>query len=290
MLEIFSTREISIFFWIIIIFLTISINKNIRKSIINIVKCLFNFKLVITFVILVIYTCIITYILNLIGIEVYSFLKDIILWFILAGVPFTYSSIVTNKEININYFLNYIIDNLKIISVIEFIISTFTFNLLVEIIIVPIITFLVVLDSVASLKSETKQVHKILSYIISFFGFLVLFFALKEAIGTYAKFGTINLLISFMIPIIFSVMYVPVIYIFVIYSKYEILFLRITFFITEENKIRYILLIIKKFKFSLKKINYFTYNCMKEMYINISYDEFEKIILEFEKSYNLKKK
>lgn len=289
MFEIFSTREIASAIWIAIVILFLATKKEIRKSFFKVIRATLNKHIVIPFILLLFYTIVILFIFNILGINVVSFIKDIVLWFLFAGVPFAYSSIM-NKDINVQYFKKYIIDNIKIITVLQFIISTFTFSIWIELIIIPVITFIVLLEAVASKDDKYKQVQKLLSLIISCFGFFILFLALGKAITTFKNFGTINLLISFFIPFVFSIFYVPITYLFVIYSKYELLFCRIEFAINEKNKNKYKYLIIKNFKLSYKKISYYLRNCMYKLYKNISDEYFNNLIVETNLNYKKNKK
>lgn len=50
--------------------------------------------------------------------------------------------------------------------------------------------------------------------------------AIIMAINTYAVYGTIDLLVSFATPIVFSVLFIPCSFLFAIYAKYEMLFIR----------------------------------------------------------------
>ena len=287
MFEIFSTREIASAIWIGIIILFLGTKKEIRKSFFKVIKAALNKHIVIPFILLLLYTIAISFIFKILGINVVSFIKDIVLWFLFAGVPFAYSSIM-NKDINAQYFKKYIIDNIKIITVLQFIISTFTFSIWIELIIIPVITFIVLLEAVASKDDKYKQVQKFLSLIISCFGFFILFLSLEKAITTFKNFGTINLLISFLIPFVLSIFYVPITYLFVIYSKYELLFCRIEFVVNEENRKKYKYHIIKNFKLSYKKISYYLRNCVNKLYKNISDENFNNLIEETNSNYKNK--
>ncbi len=66
------------------------------------------------------------------------------------------------------YFRNNILkDSLKFTIVIEFIYSTFTFRLWMELLIIPIITLLVMADAYAKRKEEYYIVHKFMQGIFA---------------------------------------------------------------------------------------------------------------------------
>ena len=49
MYDVFTTREVAIFIWFLIIAILISLNKNFRSGFINVLKCIFNKQILIPF-------------------------------------------------------------------------------------------------------------------------------------------------------------------------------------------------------------------------------------------------
>ena len=275
MFDIFTTREIAIFIWVLIISFLVLLKKEIRIAFINVIKCVFNKHIIIPFCILILYSVIIALILNF-KINILKFLKDIILWVIFVGVPFAFSSI--SKKVDKKYFINYAINNIKIIAILEFIVSNFTFNIICELILIPFVTFIALLDVVAETKEEYKDTHKILSKLLTIIGFCILFYSFKKAIDTYTQYSNIDLLISFIIPFIYSIFFIPITYIMVLYSEYEKMLMRLNYSkkISHKQKKE----IIKTIKFSLNKIKYFNSRCLYKLYNGISDNELKEILKE----------
>lgn len=123
------------------------------------------------------------------------------------------------KQLEMHYFRNMFLANLKFVALIDFIVSTFTFSFIAELIIFPSIVFLALLDAVASTKSECVTVKKLTSFLIFSAGLAIIAFSFEEAISSYQTLGAIDLLVSFCIPIIFSVLYIPVAYGFAVYAN-----------------------------------------------------------------------
>lgn len=275
MFDIFTTREIAIFIWFLIISFLILLKKEIRIACINIIKCVFNKHIIIPFCILILYSVIIALILNF-KINMLKFLKDIILWVIFVGVPFAFSSI--NKKVDKKYFINYAINNIKIIAILEFIISTFTFKLMWELVLIPIVTFISMLDVVAQTKEKYQISHNFFSNILTLIGLSMLIYSFNKAINTYNQYSNTDLLISFMIPFIYSVFFIPVTYLMVVYSEYQKLFIRLKKITKISDKQKKEL--IRKINISIKRIQYFNSNCLYRLYNKISEDEFKKILKE----------
>lgn len=68
------------------------------------------------------------------------YVKDITFWVLFVGIPTCFNS-VTNK-LEDHYFRNILIDNFKFTALVEFITGTFSFPLDVELILQPILLFL----------------------------------------------------------------------------------------------------------------------------------------------------
>lgn len=69
-------------------------------------------------------------------------------------------------------------------------------------------------------------------------GTIFIGFTIAKTINSYQKLGIIDSVVSFFIPIVFSVKYVPVAYGSVVYARYELLFIRISFKEPKDKKIK----------------------------------------------------
>ena len=125
-----------------------------------------------------------------------------------------------------SYFKNIILNNLKLVVVVEFITSSFTFNYIIEFLLQPILLFLYLLQYTAEAKKEYKKIANIINGIMSFIGFFILISSLKIAIQSLTKENELDLLISFFIPIIYSILFLPCAYLLALYSEYEQLYVR----------------------------------------------------------------
>lgn len=120
-------------------------------------------------------------------------------------------------------------DNLKLTMILEFFMSTFTFNIWIELAIIPIITIITVTNVIAERKDEYNDVHKLLDFVLAAAGVWILYGTIKIGITEYKELKLINTLVSFMIPIVYLILIIPLEYVLELYSKYKLLFLRMTF-------------------------------------------------------------
>jgi len=278
---IFSTREIVSFIYILLFFLYALTHKKIRKSAFKVIQIACTPKLVIPFIVMLLYSSIIVAILCKLPLWNWIYIKDIVIWVLFAGVPVCFNSV--SNTIEEYYFRHMITNNLRFTVLVEFFAGTFTFSFLVEFILQPIITFLVLLQVVSETKEEYKSVCKLLNWILAIMGFSILGFTIKAAFGGYDTIDYIQTIVSFCLPLILSVLYLPIAYGFAIYSKYETLFLRMRFKEPHDKKLQLIhrCKVILTCKLSYHKICDFTNGYLKNMYVSMEDKEFDTIISNF---------
>lgn len=83
-----------------------------------------------------------------------------------------------------------------------------------------------IINVVAERKEEYRRIHKLLDYILAIAAFWIFFETIKIGINQYKQLNEINILISFMIPLVYLIMIIPLEYFLELYAKYEVLFVR----------------------------------------------------------------
>ncbi|QKS73063.1 hypothetical protein FLK61_41475 [Paenalkalicoccus suaedae] len=281
--DLFSTREISIAIWTIVFLIYIiylAFNKlNVRKATYELLSAIINKHLFVFIIITFSYSILWIYLVSGLSIWDWIYLKDVLLWVLLIGIPFCFNAIVSKDK---NYFSDTIKNSLKIAVLIEFIVGTFTFNLSIELILVPLSTLLFLLYFVSKQNVTYKPAEKLLSFLISTIGLIVLFLAGRSAIQSYSELNFIELLITFSIPITMTIIFLPLSYSFALYSNYELLFKRLEFSLPDNKKrnkaIRRIILMCN---FSLKKIELFSRNYLSMFYTSINESQIDQIFKHF---------
>ena len=91
---------------------------------------------------------------------------------------------------------------------------------------VPVVSFIVLFEAVAKSNEEFKIIEKICSHLLMIIGFSLIGYTSKIAIVEYKSLGLIDTLIVFLIPLILSILYLPIAYFFAIRSKYEMIFFK----------------------------------------------------------------
>lgn len=170
--------------------------------------------------------------------------------------------------------------------ILEFFMSTFTFNIWIELAIIPIITIITVMNVIAERRTEYKNLHKLLDFVLAIAGFWIFYETIKVGIMEYKELNVINTLVSFMIPIVYLVLIIPPEYALELYSKYELLFLRMSFKEEKDKKIkfRHRVAVLCSCRISVCRVLLFQRKYMGRMHVRMKDDEFKKLIQKFRKA------
>ena len=281
--DIFSSREIVSGIWFFIFFIFILSKPKIRVSILNVIQVATGKQLIIPLIIIIIYSTILVLIASCFSFWQWKYLKDIAFWVIFVGVPVSFGATIIKE--NNSYFTDILKKNFKFIVIVEFLLSTITFSILTELVILPLLTLLILLEAVASTREEYYKVNKLLSFFLALAGFIILGLTLKKAIENYIIFSSFDLLIKFSIPIALSFLFIPMAYCFAIFAEYQQLFITLGFREPEDKVIKrkHRWEIIKACKLSYRRVRHFKKTYLKNIYVNMGLDEFYLIMEKFKK-------
>jgi hypothetical protein len=199
------------------------------------------------------YTTAIVFLLYQINLWNTSLLKDTILWFCFTGIV-TAFNFATSKGSQ-NLFKKVIADNFKLVVIITFLVNTYTFSLIGELILIPIVTSIILFGTVAEIK-KYPSVAKLMRWLQIIIGGLILIYAIRNVVSDYTNFASFDMLRKFLLPILLSILFLPFIYFLKLFATYEILFVPLKLGYEKSNKLkRYAKWkIIKYCRLSLKKV------------------------------------
>lgn len=246
--KLLSNREISILIWSVLIFtLLIVSSKGSFGKLLGVIKALFSKKFIPFYATFLIYFFIIIYLFNKFSIWEFSLYKDFVYWFLTTGIVlfFNANNLTTYKD-----FTKVILTATSLTIILEFIVGIYNFSIVWELILIPIVTFISLLSLFAEMKKDypnTKIVANFLKSVLAIIGFGILIYGIYELIINYADFFTLSNLKSFLLPPIFTIIFLPLIYFIVFYIKYERVFgnLRRYKFLTADRKKKIIISILK---------------------------------------------
>lgn len=280
-MSILSTREWATLIWGCIFMLYVLCHREIRKSLWNVIVIFLGKKLRILWEIILLYVLTITIVFCYLPIWENIYIKDIIIWFLFSGLIYCMNAV--SSEADETYIKKILKENLKFTMILEFFMSTFTFNIWIELAIILVITIITVMNVIAERKEEYKSVHKLLDSVLAIAGFWIFYETIKIGINEYKQLNIINTLVSFMIPIVYLILIIPLEYLLELYSKYEVLFLRMTFKEEKDKRIRlhHRIAVLRECNFSVRKILLFQREYMIQMYALMKEDEFNQLMQKF---------
>ena len=253
LLEIFSTRELSLMIWLAVLLFGSQFSKSIRESTSTLLRTFFQISIVVIILLSVSYSAGIVYLLYKSTFWNELMLKDSIFWFIGSGFLILFNITKAGKERD--FFKNIFMDNIKLILILEFIVNFHTFSLFTELIVLPIITFLAIISAYAGLKEEYKKVKSLMDIIFITLGVILLIYSVRDMVTT-SNTITWYTIKAFLLPLILTIAFLPCAYLIALYMNYEDLFVRLSFFLKKKDNPRFAKRrLILKCGFNLKKIS-----------------------------------
>ena len=254
-LNIINNREISLLTCLVVFIAFCLSIKNIRSSLVQVFKTFFSGQLLFWHIGTGSYISFLAVLLAQIGFWRPWMLKDTILWALVSGLALLFRYAQTSQKEALN-FKNVLIDNIKIIALFEFVVNLTSFNLWIEILLLPLILFVTLMSEVAKLNEKHRQVGKFFEWVQSAVGITILYFSIQEVVSNSKQYWTTETASSFMLPIVMTVGFLPFVVFAGLYSRYELVFVRINFWNEDPEQLRKIKwVILKKCRFNLNKLD-----------------------------------
>lgn len=237
-IDLFNNREKAIFIWLIIFFVWFFSSRNrrtgMKQPIVSLLKILFWGKIGIALLTMTIYVALIILFLWKINLWDISLLKDTLFWFVgSAFVMFINMNKVSTEK---HYFQKLVLDNIKFVAILQFIINFFVFNIVIELVIVPILFVVTAMLAISKTKPEFSPVKKLLNIVLSIIGIVFILYAISQLVINFKDFATTENLKDFLLTPLLTMAYIPFIYILAVYSAYDSLFTRIGIFVKNNNE------------------------------------------------------
>lgn len=254
-MDLFNNREIATAIWLFAIFIFMLVKREIRESLFNVINAFFKIKILFSIFLMIVYTTGILIVLHHVRLWNTSLLKDSIVWFCFTGILMCFNLVTSKKEENL--FRKIIISNIKIVIIIEFIINTYTFSLVVELFFIPLVTLLVIMEVIAKKDKKYSYVIKIINGLYIIIGVVILFYVTSNVVSDYKNIGSLDTLRNIVLVPLLTISFLPFIYFMMLFDAYERLFVRLNLGYEKNNKLkRYAKRkIIKHCLLSLKKVN-----------------------------------
>lgn len=220
-MNILNNREFALLIWLGI-FLVWGLAKNsLREAFFNIIKGLFERKIIAVWLSMLIYISVIVLSLFKISLWDVSQFKNTMIWTLTVGFASLFDA--TSKE-KINYFKKALKDIFKFTAIIEFIIGLYTFNIFIELLLVPAGFLIAGMLAFSERDLKYLPVKKFLNGILIAYGLFLTINALFKITSDFSGFASKETLSDLLIPPILSLLFIPFVYLLSIYMNYESVF------------------------------------------------------------------
>ena len=153
------------------------------------------------------------------------------------------------------FFKNSIIKNLKLVAVVLFVLKFYKFNLVIELIMIPV--FFVLGGALALTQSE--KIKNFCNNIMCAFGVGLIVFTIYMLIANFDKFANEKTMYDFITPPLLTLLYLPFIFVMMVLTTYESVFVRLPIAIKDPAVLRFAKRYsVFKFHFRLKLLERWT--------------------------------
>lgn len=280
MIDFFTTREIAIMIWLVIV-LSIMLSKHrFRSSMLSLIKSIFKKQIVLSFVFLIIYLLVIFRFFYTSAIWDDVYLKTVILSSIFIGLPMYYKGALHSDPID--FISSKIKSYIKYILIVQYFVNTYTFNIIIELVVWPFLAVLAVLDGYVTLNEKYQDIKKIITSLNVMIGFVMIIYSFSILTSDYHNLVLEELFISILIPFVMIIILAVPTYLISLYTLYETAFIRLGFVENtkdKNNKIRRFKL-LRTCNLDIRKIRKFSQKDVHKMYNTMTEDYFEEVLRE----------
>lgn len=254
-MDILSSREWAILSWVLlatVYFSRSSKRQNLKEPLRSLLKALFSRHIVSAVVLMGMYVGLSIYVLSFVGLWDSSQIKNTIVW---------YFTVATFSLFRLEHFKakprqlrDTVLDNLKLVGIIEYLVGNYTFHIAVELILVPVLFILGCIVAFAEAKPEYQQAHKFLNGLLVIIGLSILGATFYLMFADFGKVASRDGVYDFFVPPLLTVAYTPFIAFMVIYSTYQTVLIMLRYSIKSrsvELYARFVALLLFNFRIGL---------------------------------------
>lgn len=254
-----SNREFAILFWGFVFFGVLLILSKNFKGLFHIIKHIFSKILIYYYIFISFYISLIYVLISKTIFWENYLMKDFVFW----CIGFALISLFNSEEINSNDKVFKKFKNIFSLTILtDFFINFFNFKLGWELVLIPILSLIGILKVYTDInldKNGYKEVNRFLNNFLSLIGIFLLAYCIYNLYINFDEISNKKTINTFLLPVILSVLYYPMIIFFACSHKYQKLFFVL-------NSSRY----IDKIRIRKIKIAVFIYG-------NLNLDKLEKI-------------
>lgn len=219
-----NTREIAILIWSGVFALWAASHQSIRASFWKFLKGAAN-RTILTFVgLLAAYTLLEVWLIDSVGLWSMELLKTALGWFVLTGLTSGVNALTSYED---PPYGKHVRDSLRIAVILELVMGKFTFPLPVELVLVPFVVLVGLMVTVNEIRNKDPLVHRFLNGLQVVVGLFIFTLAAARAVREFSVLAKPVVLMEFLLPPILSLLFIPAMFLIVLFARYEWLFLKL---------------------------------------------------------------
>ncbi|WP_324718073.1 hypothetical protein U7230_07360 [Carboxydochorda subterranea] len=215
----FSTREIATAIWLVVFLVLVLRKAEVRHEVAGVLRAGAHPKIVLPIVCLAAYTALAVWALRTVSLWNPALLKETVLWFVLTGLA-TASEAITSASPH-RVIRTAVRDSLRVVVLFEFLVGSYTFPLFWELILVPLVVIVSMMDIVARRDRKSSEIAAFLHWIQVVVGLAIVGSALYQAAIDYATLVSPGTLRIIALGPILTLMFIPAIYVLLLCTNYE---------------------------------------------------------------------
>lgn len=224
--DVFDSREKGLLIWLLVFVLGALRIRGVRQSVPGLVKTLVSPVLLVPFSCAAAYVAGVVVLLAWLDLWTASLLDVTLFWFFGAGVAaFAASGLKAGDPALFRRSL--LRKSLTWVLLVEFIANVYVFSLPAELVLIPCVTFVVLLDAVAETKREFAPVKKLTDWTLGAFGIFLLARAVAIIASDPGSFTTSQNVMGFVLPLLLSIPFLPFAYVLAVWTLYNSAFARL---------------------------------------------------------------
>lgn len=215
----FSSREIAGIIWLCVLLLFVLPNASVRQAFGSFLKACCQRQIVVITLLVLIYITL--EILLLRSLELWSTtnIKDTLIWILCSGFALIVQFVPGYENGKASFYT--VVKNLIGIPILlEFFMNYYTFNIWIELILLPMASFLGAALALSKTRPELETAGKVSSRIIGSLGLLLFLYTIYKAARDGDLLSAKNGL-QFFLPVTLTLLYLPFLYLIVLYTLYE---------------------------------------------------------------------
>lgn len=245
-----NDREIAFFVWALLFFVFILWKRDFRSGFFSVIRALLQRKLVAVLLATEVWVVGSVWVLYEVGLWEVANLKTTLFWNFgfLTGTVFKVNSFKLEK----GYLWGVLKNILSFTVVMSFLVSSYDFGVLLELVVFPVIIFLVLVQIFSEKIQNSKPVRDAASWMLGGYFCLCLFWSLYKAYGDFMRFSEYENLLEFWVPILLSLMSLPFACLLCAYVSYESGFVSLAYGLPNAGDLRYAkIMAVLRFRFRL---------------------------------------